>query len=454
MMQIVHRRLKLTAIVIFTLVALPATGQVINEDFKFIPSDAAGGERFGFSIAIDNGVVAVGANRDDDNGTKSGSAYIFDASTGAQLFKLLPSDGAANDAFGYSIAIDNGVVAVGAVGDGDNGSSSGSAYLFDALTGVQIAKLLPSDGEFNDRFGYSIAIHNGIVAVGATQSDDNGSDSGSVYLFDALTGVQITKLLPNDQETQWFGSSIAIDTGIVAVGAMFDNEGGSYSGSAYLFDASTGVQIAKLLPSDGEIDDRFGGSIAISNGVVAVGALNDDDGGSDSGSAYLFDASSGVQIAKLIPSDGDVYDQFGISIAIDNGIVAVGAYLDEDNGRSSGSAYLFDASTGGQITKLLPSDGTSHDHFGLSVAIDNGVVVVGAQRGAENGIGSGTGYLFSTPSLCSADLSGDGILDFIDFIVFLDAFLSQNPQADFNNDGQYNYFDIIAFLTSFAEGCQ
>ena len=113
----------------------------------------------------------------DDNGTSSGSAYLFDASPGAQTAKFLPSDGAASEIFGISISIDNGVVAVGAPIDDDNGSSSGSAYLFDAPTGAQIAKVLPNDGAQGDLFGFSIAIDNGVVAVGARGDDDNGIDS-------------------------------------------------------------------------------------------------------------------------------------------------------------------------------------------------------------------------------------------------------------------------------------
>ena len=424
---------------------------------KLLPSDGAGGDQFGWSIAIADGVVAVGSQSDDDNGSNSGSAYLFDAVTGVQIFKLLPSDGAAGDQFGWSIAIGDGVVAVGAQSDDDNGSNSGSAYLFDAVTGVQIFKLLPSDGAAGDQFGWSIAIGDGVVAVGAQSDDDNGSNSGSVYLFDAATGVQIDKLLPNDGAAgDVFGYSIAIDNGVVAVGAYLDDDNGGSSGSAYLFNAATGVQIAKLLPSDGFSGGNFGFSIAIADGVVAVGMRLGDDNGSNSGSAYLFDASTGGQFAKLIADDGAAHDHFGYSIAISNGVVAVGSRLDDDkdNGGDSGSAYLFDATTGVQIIKLLASDGSGANEFGYSVGIDNGVVAVGAHQDNDNGSNSGSAYVFTVPGAdCPADLTGDGVLNFFDISAFLAAFASGDLVADFNDDGVFNFFDISAFLAAFSAGC-
>ena len=243
----------------FVALAAPSRGQVINEDLKLLAIQGQTHDNFGFSIAIDNGVVAVGAWLGDDLGSDSGAAYLFNASTGAQIAQLLPMDGSGNEWFGYSIAIDNGVVAVGCRLDdiGFGGMDNGSAYLFNASTGAQIAKLLPEDGASLDYFGYSIAIGNGIVAVGAYYDDDNGTDSGSVYLFNASGGPQIFKLLPEDGAAgDHFGQSIAIDNGVVAVGADDDDGIFTDSGSAYLFNASTGAQIHKLLPDDGHRSRR------------------------------------------------------------------------------------------------------------------------------------------------------------------------------------------------------
>ncbi len=330
-----------------TFTTLPAAGQTINEDFKLITSDGLPNGLFGYSIAISKGVVAVGAFSDDENGNNSGSAYLFDASTGAQLFKLLASDGADGDFFGLSIAINKGIVAVGAQNDSDNGFRSGSAYLFDASTGEELFKLLPTDGQTGDSFGFSTSINNTIAAVGSILGGDNGIGSGSVYLFEATTGMQT----------------------------------------------------AKLLPDDGAANDQFGHSIAIDNSIIAIGAINANNA---AGAASLFDASTGDYLADLIPTDGKANNQFGNSIAISNNIVAAGAWHDDDNGTDSGSIYIFDTN--------------------------------------------------SAPT-CPADLTADGSLDFFDIAAFLTLFSSGDLAADFTNDAQLDFFDISAFLTAFSAGC-
>ena len=435
--------------------ATPAIGQSLPES-KLLPGDGATGDQFGWSVATDGGVVVVGAWLDDDNGSDSGSAYLFDPLSGAQLARLLPGDGAPGDQFGLSVAIDRGIVAVGACLDDDNGTDSGSVYLFDATTGTQLTKLLPDDGAPGDQFGWSVAMDRGVVAVGSWLDDDSGSNSGSAYLFDATTGAQLAKLLPDDGAVNdWFGVPIAIDRGTVALGAFGDDDLGNVSGAAYLFDVATGTQLAKLLPDDGTEGDRFGRAIAIDSGVVAVGAFLDDDHGEDSGSAYLFDAATGTQLAKLLPDDGATRDRFGYAVAVYDGTVAVGSPYDADNGGASGSAYLFDAATHNQLSKLLPSDGASGDRFARAIAFAGGTLAAGSYGNDDNGSASGSAYAFSPGCLgfSSADLNADGVLDNGDIGIFVSLFLAGDPAADFNIDGVLDNGDIGAFVSAFLAGC-
>ncbi|MBL4590396.1 MAG: hypothetical protein JKY96_00400, partial [Phycisphaerales bacterium] len=243
---------------------------------------------------------------------------------------------------------------------------------------------------------------------------------------------------------------------VVAVGAHRDEDLGPNSGSVYLFNAPTGVQTDKLLPSDGLEDGFFGGSVAMANGVVVVGSIGDGDDGNDSGAAYLFDTSTGFQIAKLLPSDGAQFDGFGFSVAISNGMVAVGARSADSNGGNSGSAYLFDASTGAQVAKLLPSDGAANDRFGWSIGINNGTVAVGAMWDDGATSTSGSAYVFTAPSLCAADLTEPfgGVLNLQDVFAYIALFNAQDPAADLAAPlGILNLQDVFAYLALFNAGC-
>ncbi len=395
--------LSLSAILLTCLVSNGApicAAQVIYEDLKLLPDDGARLDIFGSAIAIENDIVAVGAPSDNDNGEASGSAYLMDAVTGRQIAKLLPDDGTEKAYFGSAIAISNDIIAVGAYRSYNVRYNYGAVYLFDAPTGIQTAKLFPQNASTNNDFGQSVAIDNGIVAIGAPNAEVNGNSTGAAYLFDASTGNQLGKLIPDDGATKdRFGWCIAIDNGIVAVGAKFSDHNGFNSGAAYLFDATTGAQLAKLVPDDNTASDLFGYSIAIHDGIVAVGAIGDDHGGDFAGSAYLFDASTGQQIIKLRSDKPAKHDFFGESIDIQNGITAVGVIQSSFGSTGPGIAHLFHTSTATPIAKLRATDGAWGDTFGSAISIDNGAVAVGAKFDNDMGNSSGSAYLFDVNSI-------------------------------------------------------
>jgi len=144
--------------------------------------------------------------------------------------------------------------------------------------------------------------------------------------------------------------------------------------------AVSSVELHKLTASDAATYDLFGVSVAISGSTAIVGAYHNDDAGSDSGSAYLFDVATGSQMTKLTASDAATYDDFGASVAISGSTALVGASGNNDAGGSSGSAYLYDFSDPCNIieTKLTASDAAAFDHFGVSVAISGSTAIVGA----------------------------------------------------------------------------
>ena len=145
---------------------------------------------------------------------------------------------------------------------------------------------------------------------------------------------EVAKLVASDAATGDNFCSVAIDGNTIVVGAYQDDRGGS--GSAYVLRTSDGgatyVEVAKLTAADAAAEDFFGFSVAIDGNTVVVGARYDDDAGSMSGSAYVFLTTDGGatydQVAKLTAADGAAEDQFGVSVAIDGDTIVIGAYND------------------------------------------------------------------------------------------------------------------------------
>ncbi|MCA9274148.1 MAG: FG-GAP repeat protein, partial [Phycisphaerales bacterium] len=411
--------------------AATASAQIVYQDNKLIPDDGASNDNFGHAIATDGVYVVVGSPADDDNGLQSGSAYVFDATTGMQLNKLLPADGAAADRFGQAVAIANGIAVVGVRNDDDNGSASGSVYLFDVATGSQLHKFTATDSEASDFFGSSVAIADGIVAVGAYGNDDLGNQSGSAYIFSAATGQQITKLLPDDGSPgDFFGLSIAVDNGIVLVGAPADSDYGFEAGSAYLFDAFSGQQLGKLVPTSIQAEDFFGCSVDIDGELLVIGAYGDDEVATEAGAAYLYDLKSQQQISKLTVTDATDTDWCGFEVSLSGDMAIIGSHLSDVNGMNSGAVYLFDTTTSLRIATLLPDDGTSVDTFAISLSLQDGVAAIGAFGDNPSGPFSGSAYLYHiVPSDCIADTNGDGSLTPADFSAWVAAFNAMAPQC-------------------------
>ena len=396
--------LALGALALLATLATPASAQT-TEDLKLLADGVQSGN-FGRSVAISGDTALIGA-RDDDNGLYAGAAYVFDLTTGQQVAKLLAEDGEEFDHFGDAVAISGDTALIGAERDDDNGFQAGAAYVFDVTTGLQTAKLLASDGVAIDTFGDSVAISGDTALIGAPFNDDKGTSAGAAYVFDLTTGQQTAKLLASDgEENDRFGRSVAISGDTALIGAYLDGDNGLEAGAAYVFDVTTGQQVAKLLASDGTASDNFGNSVAISGHTAVIGAPRDDDLGSNSGAAYVFDLTTGQQIAKLLAEDGEGGDYFGKSVAISGDTVLIGARGDSDSAVKAGAAYVFDLTTGQQVAKLLASDGEFYDEFGDSVAISGDTALIGAYDDDDTAPSAGAAYVYFLGPDCGVTYCG------------------------------------------------
>jgi len=361
---------------------------------KVLAGDGVADDGFGASVDANGNVVVVGADRDDDLGSESGSAYVFDATTRDQLYKLVPEDGMPHALFGCAVAISDEYIIVGACGDSKQANCAGAAYVFDVETGRQLLRLMPDDLAAMSRFGVSVAI-DGVYAVVGANGD---AGEGAAYVFDASTGRQLTKLLPTGNAAgSGFGCSVGIAGSVIVVGSPAEDTRGDRSGAAYVFElcpeeGGVAPLRRKLCASDGTGREWFGNAVALNDKFTVIGAYGSRSHGYHSGAAYVYESDSGKYLHKLVPDDLSRGDRFGHSVSINGGVVLIGSWMDDDPGIDSGSAYLFDAQSGAQLLKLSPEDSTVEEVIGVSVAIEGRLCVLGARGNSDRGSGAGAVY--------------------------------------------------------------
>jgi len=260
------------------------------QEAKLTASDGGAASGFGASVSLSDNVFVVGAPGYDDEG----SAYIFcfNGSQWLQEAKLAGPDSSAAGEFGFSVSISSDVCIVGDPNAGDIAANSGAAYVFrfDDPNWACEAKLTLPDGSVDDHFGFSVAVDGGVCIVGSCDDDDNGHDSGSAcaFRFNDPNWILEQVILPSDGEpNNLFGSSLSVSGDLCVIGSPADDDNGSDSGSAYLFrfDGNDWIQMDKLTAFDGATDDFFGTAVSINTDNIVVGAPCKE---TYTGAAYTF----------------------------------------------------------------------------------------------------------------------------------------------------------------------
>ena len=371
-------------------------------------------QAYGKSVAIDGDIAVVGAPGDSN---EKGAAYVLRTTDGGatyvELAKLTASDRysvAGEHRFGWSVAIDGDTIVVGAPGTvvWDSVDTPGAAYVYrttDGWASHTEIKLTADDAEEQDGFGGAVAIAGSTIVVGAWNQGGGAAyvyrttDGGGTYPQVAKLSSDCVNVLYPSQPCSGdaFGASLAIsasgDTVVAGAwghdDAKFDDAGAFSSrvdmGSAYVLrttDVWSTHTTTKLTAADAAQGDEFGISVAIDGDTIVIGAWKDDD----TGSAYVFRASDGTQLAKVTASDAASGDEFGGSVAISGDTIVIGAEdKDETAYGSHGAAYVYRTSDGGatysQMDKLAGSD--DNGSFGASVAIDGSTVLVGESNGED-----------------------------------------------------------------------
>ena len=334
-------------------IVFPLDWTATTQQAKVQASDPDAYDRFGISVAIDGDTVVVGSYLEDAGGSSAGAAYVFTRSgtTWSQQAKLVASDAQVNDYFGFSVAIDGDTIVAGAYREGAGGENAGAAYVFtrSGTTWSQQAKLVASDAQAYDEGGQNVAIAGDTIVVAAPFEDTGGTQAGAVYVFtrSGTTWSQQAKIQASDKSEQdIFGISTAINGDTIVVGATLSYSiSPSAGGAAYVFTRSgtSWSQQAKLRSSDVENSDHFGISVAIDGDTMVAGAYLEDTGAGRAGSAYVFTRSgtSWSQQAKIQASDAAANVEFGVSVAIDGDTIVAGAYKEDTGASDAGAVYVF-----------------------------------------------------------------------------------------------------------------
>ncbi len=410
---------------------------------RLTASDAAEVDEFGVSVGISGDTIIVGSYLSDTTKIDAGAAYVYvrNGATWPEQAKLVAPDPAGNDQFATAVAISGDTVIVGSpFCNNGAGDDSGAAYIFvrsGTLWTLQ-AKIFPDDSATNDNFGVAVALSGDTALIGSWRdTTPAGSNTGSAFVFvrSGTVWSQQAKLIASDAApSDAFGIAVALSGDTAVVGADLDDDGGNATGSAYVF-VRTGTawaQEAKLFASDALANDNFGISVGVDGDTAIVGAWRDDTpGGGNAGSAYVFLRSGAVwtQQGHLFANDAEPDDNFGVAVAVDGDLAVVGSYLNATPAGDTGAAYYYKRSgtTWTLQPKLIGVEAAPGGSVGYSVAIDGETAVIGALDDPPD-LDSGAAYVFAlgcTPVVCCAgDFSGNQAVGPNDIPAFVAALLS------------------------------
>ncbi len=370
---------------------------------ELVQGGAVANDEFGWSVHARGNTSIVSAHRHAVNGPQSGAAYVYvrDNNQWTQQAMLSAADGATEDWFGYSVAVDGDTAIVGAIfADIAGASMRGAVYVFvrSGQTWTEQAKIIAPANRQGSFYGWSVAIEGDTAVIGAPFFHAASQFQGRVFVYQRSNNVwtlaaDITAA--DGAQTDYLGTCVAINNGtIVATAPSATNQNGSETGAAYIYTkpAATWTQQARLSPTENDAGAQMGLAAAIENDIAVFGAPYTI---SATGCCYVFIRSSGAwaQSARLFASDGIADDRFGYGVDMSGPLLVVGA---NGTGTWQGSAYLFSSCSGPwtEFARIDNSNSEPSDYFAEAVTTNGQQVIAAAHRKAGSA-GAGQGRVYS-----------------------------------------------------------
>ena len=421
------RRIRaITAVALVSLLFAPAgpmaTAQELTD--QLIEPDEASASFFGASVAIDGDWAFVGAPFNSESGAEAGAVYVyrFNGVVWSRTQKLFPAaDAARSGWFGYSIAVDDSLLAVGSPETPRSGAATGTVCIFRLRDGqwTRASHFTAPDAAAGMAFGASVAIDGDRVLIGAPADSQNGPRSGAAYTYrrESAGWTFEAKLRPDSARAlDAFGKSVALDGARALIGAPWTRHDDVDAGSAFIFErrgdlsgdlsrdlplgqrGSTWRQTAQLVGREGASGDMFGESVSLAGDLAAVGASRADT--CEAGAVYVYRESGGswAQERRLTAPDVQSEHLFGASVSIRGNVLLVGAPFFRAS-QAPGSVYRFDRNDDGWImTAEIRSPAAERvNHFGQSVCWSGDTMITGAFREPAWPGTEGSAFIYAVP---------------------------------------------------------
>ncbi|WP_299332858.1 T9SS type A sorting domain-containing protein [uncultured Psychroserpens sp.] len=307
-----------------------------------------------------------------------------------------------------SISLDGSIIAVGSPGSlGDNigGNLAGQVRVFENISGVwtQIGQDINGEAAV-DRSGenLSLSADGNIIAIGASENDGNGFNSGHVRVYENISGVwtQIGQDIDGVGSNDMFGRSIDIssDGSILAVGGGAIINGSKGYVNIYENINGTWSQIGSSIIGEGIGDNSGssfdGGSISLSpdGSTIIIGSETNNGNGDDAGHVRVYENISGVwtQKGQDIDGDGDFY-RFGgrVALSASNTFFAAASTGNTETTFSLGyvKVYQYTGNTWVQVGQTLAGE-DNFNKFGKSLSLSlDGSILIASAPGFNSSIG-------------------------------------------------------------------